>query len=169
MDRFILFVLIFIPAVFFSLSVGCVNNLDYEWYIQAQVKIVTPSSENSFTFDEPCYIFSYEVDQDTRWDIYATDMDTPFGISISWKESFLSGPDSFQASDEISISITRENPNPGYSMRISDVDEGNITFTQVGYQSGDIIEGTFDQLRLDEWDIEKNIEINGGVFRCKVM
>jgi hypothetical protein len=46
--------------------------------------------------------------------------------------------------------------------------EGIITFTQVGYQSGDIIEGTFDQLYVYDWEVEEYIEVNDGSFRCQV-
>ena len=169
MKRFILPILWAIPAALFSFGSGCVTGLPSEWYMQAYVQIVTATSETGFTFHEPCFSFSYEIDQDTRWHLYANDMDMPFGISISWKESSLSGPGSFQAHEEISIWIMRENPDPEWWSRSSPVDEGLITFTQVGYRSGDVIEGTFDGLRLSEWDMEKDIEVRGGVFRCRIM
>jgi hypothetical protein len=56
---------------------------------------------------------------------------------------------------------------PGW-YRYSELDEGSIIFFQVGYQSGDIIEGSFDQLQLYDWDADTLIEVSNGTFCCRV-
>jgi hypothetical protein len=151
---------------------NCGNNETYEWYIRAQVKIVTPTSEDSFSFDERCNIFSTESDQDIQWVIEASDMSVPFfGIAIGWEESFISGPGTFQVDEgdsNLVPVIGREHHTKLGWIRYYFVDEGIITFTQVGYQSGDIIEGTFDQFRVYDLGLEENIEVDNGTFRCRV-
>lgn len=150
---------------------NCGNNEAYEWYLRAQVKIVTPTSEDSFNFDEPCYLFTGEIDDETYWEIDAIDRSVPFGIYIGWKESFVTSPGTFQAErgfQTLYIWLMRAHPSePGW-YRYSEIDEGSVTFTQVGYQSGDIIDGSFDQLYLYDFDAETNIEVNNGTFRCRV-
>ena len=171
MKKLILCYLLILTATL-SFIGNCGNNDAYEWYIRAQVKIVTPTSEDSFSFDERCNITSDEIDQDIRWAIEASDMSAPFfGIAISWKESFISGPGTFQVDEgdfNLLPVIGRADPTaPGWYIYYF-IDEGIITFTQVGYQSGDIIEGTFDQFRVYDWELEENIEVDNGTFRCRV-
>ena len=171
MKKLIPLSLLLLPAVIFSFGGSCGGNETYEWYIQAQVNIVTPTTEDSFSFDERCYLFSDEIDEETYWEIDAIDRSMPFGIYIIWKESFITGPGTFQAFEGYSnlyIIILRADPiEPGWFIYYS-VEEGIITFTQVGYQSGDIIEGTFDQLRVYDWELEEYIEVDDGTFRCQV-
>jgi len=139
-----------LPLTVILLFVGnCGNQESYEWYIRAQVKIVTKTSEDSFSFYEPCYLFSVVIDTETFWEIDAIDESMPFGIYIAWKESFITGPSTFQIENGIqnlSIVLMREDPFKTGWYLYTEVEEGSVTFTQVGYQSGDIIEGSFDQL-----------------------
>ena len=171
MKRFIPLVLLLLPAVLFSFGAGCGGNEAYEWYIRAQVNIVTPTSEDSFSFNERCNIRSYRIDQDIHWNIEASDMSVPFGIVINWKESRISGPGTFQVDEvypNLVIFVARANhPEPDV-ITFYFVDEGIITFTQVGYQSGDIIAGTFDQLRMYDSELDENIEVDNGTFRSQV-
>ncbi len=171
MKKLIPLFLLLLPAVIFSFGGSCGGNETYEWYIRAQVNIVTPTSEDSFSFNERCNITSDEIDQDIRWVIEASGMSVPFGIAIVWRESFISDPGTFQAFEGYSnlyIIIMRADPiEPGWFIYYP-VEEGIITFTQVGYQSGDIIEGTFDQLRVYDWELEEYIEVDDGTFRCQV-
>jgi hypothetical protein len=150
---------------------NCGNNDAYEWYLRAQVKIVTPTSEDSFSFDEPCHLFTGEIDDEIYWEIDAIDQSVPFGIYIGWKESFIAGPGTFQVErgfQTLYVWLMRADPyEPGWYM-YSEIDEGSVTFTQVGYQSGDAIEGSFDQLYLYDWGAETHIEVNNGTFRCRV-
>ena len=173
MKKIIPLFLLLLPVIIFSFVGNCGGNETYEWYVRAQVKIVTPTSEDSFSFDERCYLFSDKIDQETYWEIDAIDSSVPFGIYIYWKESFITGPGTFQVDDgglsNLDIWIMRASPiEPGW-FRYSEVDEGSVTFTQVGYQSGDIIEGSFDQLYIYDWDVDTHIEVNNGTFRCQVM
>jgi hypothetical protein len=167
----ITFLLFFLLTITFLFLENCGGNETYERYIRAQVKIVTPTSEDSFSFDEPCYLFSSEIDQETYWEIDAIDSIVPFGIYICWKESFIIGPGTFQleeGSQTLFIWLMRAHPTkPGW-YRYSEIEEGSVTFTQIGYQSGDIIEGSFNQLYLSDLDVEMHIEVNNGTFSCRM-
>jgi hypothetical protein len=133
--------------------------------------IISQTSTDSFFFNEFCKISYYEIDQDKQWSIEAYDWNMPFMIGLIWNESFISGPGSFQAFegyDELSTWIMRAHPtDPGWYSFYS-VNEGIVTFTQVGYQSGDIIEGTFDQLRVYDWEADERIEVDDGSFLFRV-
>ena len=100
-------------------------------------------------------------------------MSVPFGIYIGWKESFITGPGTYQVdkgSLNLYIVLMRAHPTkPGW-FRYTWLNEGSVTFTQVGYQSGDLIEGIFDQLLLesDTSDETIHIEVNEGVFRYRM-
>ena len=171
MKTIITFFLLFLLTITLSILGNCGGNEPYEWYIRAQVKIITPTSEDNFSFYEPCHLFSSEIDQETYWEIDAIKSKPPFGIYICWKESFITGPGTFQIEEgfqTLFILLMRAHPTePGWN-RYSEVDEGSVTFTQIGYQSGDIIEGSFDQLYLYDWDAETHIEVDNGTFRCRV-
>lgn len=171
MKTLIPFFYLFLLTITLLFVGNCGSNEAYEWYIRAQVKIVTPTSEDSFSFDERCHLVSGEIDEETYWEINAVDRSVPFGIYIGWKESFVTGPGTFQAESgfqSLYIWLMQEDPtDPGWYI-YSEVDEGSVTFTQIGYQNGGIIEGSFDQLYLYEWGVETQIEVDNGIFRCQV-
>ena len=171
MKRLIICYLLILPSTLLYLG-NCSSEESYEWYLQAHVNILTPTSDNSFSFYERSTINYDEMDQEIIWVISANDPSVPFGISISWKESFISGPGSFQVGEDFPdffMMIMKIHPTePGVIIGYF-VYEGIITFTQIGYQSGDIIEGTFDQLRVHESEVDEYIEVDDGIFRSQVL
>ena len=151
--------------------IGCGSKEDFNQYMRAQVKITTQTSENSFGFDERCYLFSDVIDGETYWEIDATDMKVPFGIYIGWKESFISGPGTYQIESGFQnrfAVIMRADPfQPGW-YEYSEAQSGSVTFTHLGYRGGDTIKGTFDRVSLYDYDEDTLIEVNNGTFRCRV-
>ena len=58
MKKLIPLLLLLLLVVIFSFGGNCSDYETSEWYIRAQVKIVTPTSEDSFSFDERCNLLS---------------------------------------------------------------------------------------------------------------
>lgn len=130
--------------------------------------MVTMTDGTQFLFEESCDVSS----QNTTFGFEGIDRGRPFGVLATWDMTAVAQPGTYSADDGdmVQMWIARPHPTEPASIRASTVSSGTITFTAVGYQSGDLIEGTFDGVTLVRTDIDDmvNIRLDDGVFTCTV-
>jgi hypothetical protein len=130
---------------------------------------VTLTDGTTFDFDEPCEV---SVSGDT-FTIGGTDAGRPFGIAATWSSTVVVEPGTFDAASGVQnvlMFIMREHPTDPEMIRISSVNSGSITIDTLGYESGDTISGTFDDVELirDDPDDMVHIRLDDGTFTCTV-
>jgi hypothetical protein len=129
---------------------------------------VTLTDGTGIVFDESCQVSS----QENIFGFEGVDRAAPFGILATWDRTVVAQPGTFDASDSgmALMWVLRQHPTDASSVRISTVSSGVITFTAVGYESGDLIEGTFDDVILVRNDVDDmvNIRLDDGTFTCIV-
>jgi hypothetical protein len=130
---------------------------------------VTLTDGTTFTLSESCIVDS---DRST-WGFEGVDYDRPFGVVATWDRGVVSQPGTFGAddlADSVLMFLLREHPTDDTMVRVSSVNGGTITFTEVGYESGDRIAGTFDGVVLtrDDPDDMVMITVEDGAFDCEV-
>jgi hypothetical protein len=130
---------------------------------------VTLTDGTTFAFDEPCEV---SITGDTI-SIGGTDQGRPFGIAATWNSTVVLEPGTFDAAtgvQNVLMFIMREHPTDPEMIRISSVNSGTITIDTLGYESGDVISGTFDDVVMmrDEPDDMVNIRLDDGSFSCTV-
>ena len=158
-------------ALFFLLA-GCNGgtDADAEYFIRASV---TMTDGSSFEFHEACVVSQTTVSDESTWGLEAMDPTVPFGLVFFWKEEYITGPGSHDVNEglmDMSTMVVREHPTDPSQIRMSGVSEGTIVFEQIGYDTGDLIEGTFDDIRLDrdETDDTVHIQVVDGSFHCRI-
>ncbi len=130
--------------------------------------LVTLTDGTTFAFEESCEVSS----QGSVFGFEGVDRGMPFGILATWEQAAVAQPGTFDASNSgmALMWVLRQHPTDASSVRISTVSSGTITFTAVGYESGDLIEGTFDDVILVRNDVDDmvNIRLDDGAFSCTV-
>lgn len=164
-------------AVFFSLicclAPGCgdeggegtpSDGQQWESYIRADG---TMTDGTPIAFHRPATGQIFE----TGVGVSAVDVTKPFGIGINYSKDFLTAPGTYSLKDEgledLSMYIVREHPTDPMKVRMSSVSEGSITFTKVGIKAGDVVEGTFENVRLvrDNEEEQVDIKLTTGEFK----
>lgn len=141
-----------------------------EFYIRATV---TMTDGTTFEFNEPCRVSDLEMNDEVTWGIEAVNPAVPFGLVISWKETWITGPGTHDVSEglmDLSTMVVREHPTDPTQIRMSGATDGTLVFEQIGYSSGDLIGGTFDNVRLDRDEPDDTVHILAvnGQFHCQV-
>jgi len=142
-------------------------------YIRGEVTITKPQSGGGLHFDESCHVSSLEEGGEIYWGIEAKDMEYPFGVIMTWKQSLVTGPDTFQlggGTADVSAMFIRAHPTEPGTIRMSGIGEGSVTFSAVGYDAGDVFGGTFESFLMERSDPDDTItiEMDSGSFRCQV-
>jgi hypothetical protein len=143
---------------------------DPEYYIRATV---TMTDGTTFEFYERCDVSDLEMSGEVTWGIQAVDPSVPVGLVISWKETWITGPGTHDVNEglmDLTTMVVREHPTDPSQIRMSGATDGTLVFEQVGYSSGSLIDGTFDNVRLDRDEPDDTVHIlaTSGEFHCRV-
>lgn len=127
----------------------------------------------TFEFNERCTVTPVTISDETTWSIEASDPSVSFGLVFSWKETYITGPGTHDANEglfDLSTMVVREHPTDPTRISMSSAGEGTVVFEQIGYSPGSLIEGTFDDVRLDRDDLDDTVHILAvnGRFHCRV-
>jgi hypothetical protein len=130
---------------------------------------VTLTDGTTFRLDQRCLV-SNEIN---NWAIEGYDQERVFGAIATWDRSVVAQPGMFSAddlADSVLMFIVREHPTDPSMVRLSSVNSGSIVFTEIGYDSGDRIAGTFDDVQMmrDDPDDMVMIRLDDGAFECEV-